>query len=93
MSVVEQFEVTNPEYAAIANSFLDEVRSEEAVKLPECLVRLGFSEMPADASQVRSRYRQMARAMHPDAGGDASAFTKLHEAYEEAMTMMEEEKV
>lgn len=35
MSVVEQFEVTNPEYAAIANSFLDEVRSEEAVKLPE----------------------------------------------------------
>ena len=65
----------------------------EAVKLPECLVRLGFSEMPADAGQVRSRYRQLARAMHPDAGGDASAFTKLHEAYEQAMTMIEEEKV
>ena len=65
----------------------------EKVELPGCLVRLGFSEMPSDAGQVRSRYRQMARAMHPDAGGDASAFTKLHEAYEQAMTMMKEEKV
>ncbi len=40
--------------------------------------------VPRDASpsEIRSAYRSLAKAMHPDSGGTAGAFRLLHEAYE-----------
>lgn len=44
------------------------------------LRRLG---LPADAEpeRVRSAYRALARRTHPDAGGSAEEFRKVHAAY------------
>ena len=36
----------------------------------------------ASPSEIRSAYRSLAKAMHPDSGGTAGAFRLLHEAYE-----------
>jgi hypothetical protein len=36
----------------------------------------------ASPSEIRSAYRSLAKAMHPDAGGTAGAFRLLREAYE-----------
>ncbi|WAL66862.1 DnaJ domain-containing protein [Amycolatopsis cynarae] len=36
----------------------------------------------ASAAEIKSAYRAMARAMHPDAGGSPLAFHRLREAYE-----------
>lgn len=36
----------------------------------------------ASSSEIRSAYRTLAKAMHPDSGGTAGAFRLLHEAYE-----------
>ncbi len=36
----------------------------------------------ASASEIRSAYRSLAKAMHPDAGGTAGAFRLLRDAYE-----------
>lgn len=32
---------------------------------------------------IRNAYRRQAKRCHPDVGGDAAAFTKIHQAYEE----------
>lgn len=41
----------------------------------------------ADTGQIRAAYRQRARNVHPDAGGDSDAFTRLQDAYRRALTI------
>lgn len=36
----------------------------------------------ADAAAIKAAYRARARTLHPDAGGDAAAFTQLQQAYD-----------
>lgn len=62
---------------------------ESAAALEPCFASLGFSRRPADAAEVRSRYKQMAKVMHPDAGGDADAFQALRENYRKCLDLME----
>ena len=50
---------------------------------------LGFSKRPVSAEEVKSRYRQLAKVMHPDAGGDADAFQLLGENYRKCLELME----
>lgn len=57
--------------------------------LEPCFISLGFSRRPESADEVRSRYRQLAKVMHPDAGGDAGAFQLLSENYWKCMELME----
>lgn len=40
---------------------------------------------PALKTLVRNAYRLQAKRFHPDAGGDASAFLKIHQAYEDML--------
>ena len=39
----------------------------------------------ATSAEVKARYRDLARTLHPDAGGDAAEFSKVAQAYREAL--------
>jgi hypothetical protein len=38
---------------------------------------------------IKTAYRQQALKHHPDHGGDAASFRKIHQAYEELLTWAE----
>ena len=44
---------------------------------------LGVPEYVKDAEYIKFRYKQKARELHPDQGGDPEKFKELQEAYEE----------
>jgi curved DNA-binding protein len=46
-------------------------------------VRLDNMDLPfdADESEIKRRFRQLAKIHHPDAGGDAGRFIELMELY------------
>ena len=56
--------------------------------LAEPFVRLQFTVAPTTVDKVRSRYRQLARTLHPDAGGDPEAFRLLREAAQAAEALV-----
>lgn len=58
--------------------------------LEPCFTALGFIEMPEDAEEVKAQYRRMAKAMHPDTGGDEAAFRALNENYEACLKRLED---
>ena len=47
---------------------------------PEILSRLGLPAT-ADAAYARKRFRELAKTLHPDAGGDGGAFVEMMENY------------
>ena len=51
--------------------------------IPECFVKLGFTEMPTIDS-LRRRWKQIAKTAHPDAGGDEQYFITMKTAYDDA---------
>lgn len=69
----------------------DELRAlPPAPEIPECLRILGFDRIPTGVEEVRARYRELAKEVHPDAGGTAEAFQRLKEAADEAIRFLEE---
>lgn len=54
----------------------------------EPFMRLQFTEPPTSVEAVRVRYRQLARVLHPDAGGDPRAFQQLVEAARQAEALI-----
>ncbi len=48
---------------------------------PDALATLGL-DPGATFSEVKSRYRQLANAHHPDKGGDATEFGRVQQAYD-----------
>lgn len=62
-----------------------------APKMEPCFAAMGFSERPTDAEAVKAQYKRMAKAMHPDAGGDAAAFAVLGENYRRCLELLEQE--
>src|SRR5262245_40591880 len=51
---------------------------------PHFMIELGLLP-PYTADDVRMAYREKAKAAHPDRGGSADDFQRLHEAYEQAL--------
>lgn len=54
----------------------------------------GFAALPSGgswfdglktAAEIRARYRELAKTHHPDAGGDASEFSRITDAYNRAL--------
>ncbi len=70
-------------FAAIAAAY-------RAQTTPACLRLLGL-QLPCSEADVRQAYRQRARALHPDGGGDPRAFMALRAAYEEALRLTSRE--
>ena len=58
--------------------------------VPDCIKLLGFTEVP-DAAGLKARWRQLAKASHPDAGGDETYFKRLANAYEQAEKLLKKE--
>lgn len=56
-----------------------------APELPECFRVLGFDRVPERAEEVTARFRELAKRLHPDAGGSAQAFQALMQARDEAL--------
>lgn len=52
-------------------------------EIPECFKVLGFTEMPT-SSEVKVRYRNLAKQHHPDSGGDQASFDAIKQAAEKA---------
>lgn len=46
----------------------------------------------ASAAEVKAAYRKLAKASHPDHGGDERVFKALTEAYQEALRLAQEQK-
>ena len=63
-----------------------------AVQLEPCFYAMGFSSRPTSAEEVKAQYRRMAKAIHPDAGGDERAFTTLNENYKTCIELLEGEE-
>lgn len=55
------------------------------LEVPSFFQFLGFQEMPASLEDVNERYRQLAKQLHPDAGGNEEDFIKLKDAAERAV--------
>ena len=55
------------------------------VEVPTFFRFLGYEQIPAGPEDVKERYRQLAKTMHPDAGGNDEDFVRLTQASEKAM--------
>lgn len=55
------------------------------VEVPSFFRFLGYEQIPAGPEDVKERYRQLAKTMHPDAGGNEEDFVRLTQASEKAM--------
>lgn len=49
-------------------------------------------EPTATVDEVKRAWREMARTLHPDTGGDPDVFHATHEAYTEALDIAEHRK-
>lgn len=53
--------------------------------LPECFRVLGLEQFPESRDEINNAFREMAKVLHPDNGGDAGAFHALRQAQEDAL--------
>lgn len=54
-----------------------------ATEIPQCFKTLLFNKVPS-LEEVEKRYREFAKAVHPDAGGSEEGFINLRQAYDQA---------
>lgn len=55
------------------------------VEIPSFIKYLGFEQIPEGPEDIKERYRQLAKVMHPDVGGVEEDFIKLKDASEKAI--------
>lgn len=58
-----------------------------ASSIPRCYKLLGFTTEPTSEAEIHKKYRDLARQMHPDAGGSEKAFSELRQAYDESIEL------
>ena len=58
-----------------------------AVELPSCLRFMNFDQVP-EGVEVRARYRELTKILHPDSGGNDEDFVALQAAYQEALAFV-----
>lgn len=64
----------------------------EAKELEPCFVALGFNKRPQSSAEIHKQYRLMAKALHPDTGGDRTAFEALTENYKQCLSLADNEE-
>jgi hypothetical protein len=55
------------------------------IEIPSFFRFMGFEQIPAGQEDVKERYRQLVKQMHPDVGGNPDDFKKLGEVSEKAL--------
>lgn len=63
-----------------------------AAHRPACLQALDL-EMPCTEEDILASYRELAKTMHPDRGGDLQQFLRLQKHFEQAMKLVRGESV
>jgi hypothetical protein len=58
---------------------------------PACLQALDL-ELPCTEEDVLAAYRELAKSMHPDRGGDLQQFLRLQKHFEHAMKLVRGEQ-
>jgi hypothetical protein len=58
-----------------------------AAQRPACLQALDL-EMPCTEEEVLAAYRELAKTLHPDRGGDLQQFLRLQKHFEQAMKLV-----
>jgi hypothetical protein len=58
-------------------------------EIPDCFKVLGFTEIPS-LDQLKSRYHQVIKSAHPDAGGTPDYFIAVKTAYKQAESKLQE---
>ena len=58
------------------------------IVIPDCIKALGFERIPDNAEDIKTRFRTLAKEMHPDAGGDKEKFIALQEATKKAIEFL-----
>ncbi|MFV0352278.1 MAG: J domain-containing protein [Oscillospiraceae bacterium] len=56
-------------------------------EVPGCLQALQFDSVPTE-TELRQRYRELAKTAHPDTGGDAQRFDLLKRNFSDAMAIV-----
>jgi len=59
--------------------------------IPECFKILGFNDIP-QPEELKTRYRQIVKMAHPDAGGTQEYFLTIQNAYNQAEKTLAEAK-
>lgn len=57
---------------------------------PACLRAFGL-ELPCTEEEVLAAYRELAKTMHPDRGGDLQQFLQLQKHFEQALALVRSE--
>lgn len=55
------------------------------IELPSFIKMLGFEQMPVSEEDIKTRYKTLAKQLHPDAGGNNQDFINLQQASEQAL--------
>lgn len=63
-----------------------------AAQVPDCFRVLQYDRIPENREDVGKRFKQLAKAAHPDGGGSDEQFQALHQAYEQAEKYFQEAK-
>ena len=58
---------------------------------PTCLQALGL-ELPCTEEEVLAAYRELAKTMHPDRGGELAGFLQLQRYFEQALSLVRQEE-
>ena len=58
-------------------------------ELEPCFAALGFTKRPQSQEELSKQYKLMAKALHPDSGGDADAFRQLCENYKQCKELLQ----
>ena len=56
-----------------------------AVEIPSFIQFMGFTEIPKREDEIKQKYRDLSKLMHPNAGGNPDDFIKLKDAYDKAL--------
>lgn len=59
------------------------------VSIPQCLIDLGFEDIPSSEEEVKARFKLLAKKAHPDKGGDNDTFVKLQDIAKKAIDYMQ----
>lgn len=60
-----------------------------AIEIPSFFRFMGFEQIPSGVVEVKERYRQLVKTMHPDTGGSDEDFKNLVKATESAIKYFE----
>lgn len=55
------------------------------IEIPNFFKTLGFEQLPSSEEEIKVRYKNLAKQLHPDMGGNAEDFMKIQKASEDAI--------